>query len=480
MIPGDSNLSRKHTQENTDMAQKDATPPGDKRPHHDSRALLRIAVPLAGAYLAEVAMGITDMVIVGRLGANELAAVGLTSGLAWDFIFVCYGVLSIVGVLSAQAYGANDHDLVGRMVSQGFWVAVLLAIAAKIFIWNLANLLSLTGQDPDIVRLAHEYLWPLGWCVIPTMGFIVLRNLVTALARATVITAILVPSIFLNLFINYTLVFGKFGFPAMGVAGAGWGSTIVCWFLLFSLLGYILWDKKLSQYDIRPRLSDIDFGICKTILRVGTPVGGFTIIEVGMFSVVALLMGTFGAVYLAAGEVLLTFTESALVLAYAVGEAAGIRIAFFVGRKTPDRGIKTVRLAFWIGLSTMLIGAVLTYTNPNLLAAIFLDVHDPENEQVLDIILELAGLAALFLVFDGWQLIAGHALKGMQDTIAPMWFASVGYWVFGLGGGALLCFGVGLGPVGLWWGVAIGLAVIAVSLTLRLVQQMRLVSVPLP
>ena len=446
----------------------------NKSPHQrsDVRALLAVAVPLAGGHLSEVAMGITDMVIVGRLGAIELAAVGLSAGLAWDFLYICFGVTTIVGVMSAKAYGAGDEQLVGKTVAQGFWVAILLAFLAHAFIWGLPSLFALSGQDPEVVQLARDYLWPLGWCVIPVLAFFVLRNLVTALARTAVISAILVPGIFLNLLLNYGLVFGKFGMPALGVAGAGWGSMIVCWFMFFGLLGYVLFDRQFRSFDIRPRLRNLDIGICKKIFRLGVPVGMFNVIEVGMYSVIALIMGSFGAVYLATGEVLLTFTESALVMAFALGEAASIRIAYSMGQKTPARGKQAALLAFMLGGSVMLLAAIFVYTMPTTLTAIFLDIGDPANQEVLNLVPVFAGLAALFLILDGWQLIAGQALKGLQDTVIPMWIAAVGYLVFGLGGGVLICFAAGMGPVGLWWGIAMGLAVIAVSLTLRFARQM--------
>ena len=185
-------------------------------------AILRISGPLAAAYLAEIAMGITDMLFVGRLGSVELAAVGLASSVLFEILIVAIGVVSIVAVLAAEARGAGSSEGVRRAVRQGFLVALLLGVPGTIIGWNLGPALAMTGQDAQVAVFVDRYLQAATWAIIPYLLFVVLRSFVAALSRAGSIMVITVTAIGVNALLTYGLVFGKLGMPALGVAGAGW------------------------------------------------------------------------------------------------------------------------------------------------------------------------------------------------------------------------------------------------------------------
>ena len=199
-----------------------ATPAPTKR--QEFAAIIAISAPLAAAYLAEFAMVVTDMMFVGRLGTVELAAVGLAGNLTYDALSVSIGVISIVGVMVAQAHGRNDKAEASRCVRQGLWIAAFLSVLGLGFCLALVPLLALTGQEPQVLDLANDYVTALMWSFPPTMIYTVLANFLAALGRAHVIMVVAVISVGLNMVVNYTLVFGNFGFPALGVAGAGYGS----------------------------------------------------------------------------------------------------------------------------------------------------------------------------------------------------------------------------------------------------------------
>ncbi|MFQ5760557.1 MAG: MATE family efflux transporter, partial [Acidiferrobacterales bacterium] len=183
------------------------------------RTLLRISTPLAAAYLAEIAMAVTDMVIVGRLGSVELAAVGLAASVFFELLLVAVGVVSIVGVLAAEAFGAGNEAGVSHATRQGLWVALVLSIPGTLIGWYLAPMLALTGQDMRVVTFAEQYLHAATWSFLPYLCFMVLRNFVSALLRTSSVMVIAVAAIGVNLFFAYGLVFGRLGLPKLGVAG---------------------------------------------------------------------------------------------------------------------------------------------------------------------------------------------------------------------------------------------------------------------
>jgi len=218
----------------------------------------------------------------------------------------------------------------------------------------------------------------------------------------------------------------------------------------------------------------IDMAVFKEIFRLGTPAGGIALLESGMFVAVSIFMGKLGASWLAANQIMFNVLAVGFMMALAVGEASSVRVARGIGAGSPH-GVRTSALS-GIGLGTviMLISAGVLLTFPRQIVSVFLDVRDAGNAEVVTHAIVLAGIAAVFQLFDGLQAVASRALRGMKDTLVPMWIASVGYWILGVVGGWLLCFPMGYGGRGLWWGLALGLTVTAIALVWRLLARTRI------
>ena len=441
---------------------------------HELGRLFKIAGPLAFYYLTEVAMGVTNMVIAGRLGSTELAAVGLTVNILIEFTLVCFGVLSMVSVLSSHAIGRGNPQQVTRVVAQGFWVAGGLSLVAIAFGLNIPRLFSLTGQDPEVIRLAAEYVVWLVWFVPFALGFVVLRNFLVVLSRPHVVLYVTLPALLLNFLINYALVLGNFGFPRLGVAGAGIATTLVNLFMFVALLVYVGVNRDCREYRLLQAVHDLDLGICRSILTLGLPAGVTAFLEGGLFAVVGILMGTLGADWLAANEILFHLLAVSFVIAAAFGEAAAVRIAFHVGAGNLHSVQWSALCAIVIGVAVMFTSALLLWFYPQRVVAVFIDIDAPENAQTVAIAVSLTVIAAVFQIFDGLQAIAAWALRGLRDTLVPMWIATCGYWVCGLGGGYVAGFVLGHGAEGIWWGMAGGLTVAAILLCTRLYLMLRL------
>ena len=436
-------------------------------PRTELRATLKITTPLAAAFLAEMAMSFTDTVIVGHLGSVELAAVGLASNLLISVLLVCMAVVSIVGVLVAQAHGAGDEAAVGRAVRQGLWVATALSLPATWLGWNAGPGLRLLGQEEQVVRLAEEYLRAAIWCFLPYMWFTVLRNFVSALSRAGSVMVISVASVGLNVVANYGLVFGKFGLPALGVAGAGYGTSFVCWVMFGTLAVHAARAPVFRRYQVFRGLGRIDAALCREILRLGLPAAGMSGVETGLFSAVAVLMGVLGATALAASQIAVVSASVAFMIPAAISQAATIRVAHGIGGGSVAAARQAGYLSILLGAAFMALVSVVMWLFPEAIAAVYLDTGDPANADTLALAAVLLAITAVFQIVDGIQVVATGALRGLKDTTVPFLIGLLGYWIVGLGAGYLLAFPLGMGGPGLFWGVALGLATAASLLAWR-------------
>jgi MATE family multidrug resistance protein len=328
-------------------------------------------------------------------------------------------------------------------------------------------LLALTDQDPAVLAFGESYLQAAVWCILPSLWFVVLREFVAALSRPQSVMVITVAAVALNAVLSYGLVHGAFGLPALGVAGAGWATSIVCWVMFAALAWHMTRAARFRPYRVFHALSRLDPAACRQILALGLPLGGLALMEGGLFAVTAILMGVLGAEALAANQIVITVIGITFVVAMALGEAAAIRVAYGVGAGDPAQAQRAGLLGIGLGVLVSAAAAVVLLAAPETLAGLFLDLGDPANREVVELTAGLFVIAAVFQIFDGVQAISSRALRGLRDTFAPMWIAGLGYWGFGIPGGYLLAFVFGYGASGLWWGLALGLSVTAVMLAWR-------------
>jgi len=423
------------------------------------RMLLVIAGPLIAAYMAEFAMILTTKAIVGRLGYRELAGVGLAGDIAMEVIVVLVGMLSVVGVLVAQAEGAGRKADAGMAARQGFIIATLVGVPATVLVWHLHSVLALTGQDPEIIKLMGPYLKPLSGAVLPVLWFFVLRTFVASLAKTGAVMVITILAVGLNYVLCLGLVEGVYGLPALGVAGAGWAKTIVAVIMLVALLVYAYLTPTFRGYGLfRGRLK-VDLGVCREIFRLGVPVAGIVILEVGLFAAVSILSGVLGPVPLATYQVLIAWIGIAFMTSHGLAEAGMVRVASGAGRHGIAASRQAGLLTIGMGVAWLALLMAIPLNFPATLVQAFLAPRDPGFEAVLTLTTRLLILVAFFQIFDGLQVMASLALRGLKDTVAPLWIAALGYWVLGIGGGWLLAFPLDMGADGLWWGMAVGLTV---------------------
>jgi len=444
---------------NVDPRGSDVTGRGSRRA--ELMALARLGVPLAGANLAELGMALTDMAIVGRLGAVEFAAVGLAGGVIFDIESILAGVLTVVGVLVAEAYGRGERERVGAIAGQGLRIAMLLALPLVAMCLLLPAILSWTGQDAEVLALGAVYLNAVVWSFPFFMAYAVLVDVATALHRPRMVFLVSSCAVAVNAVLSWYLVFGLGPWQGLGVAGAGYATSIVNAVMVTALAVACFGTRDLRSWLPMRALLRGDRAAGRDIVKVGLPVAGMTLAESGMFTVVMVLIGGFGAVALAASKMVFGYVQVAGAFAFAAADAAAIRVALAAGRGDRAGVSRAGILACIVGTAILILLALVPLAFPYGVAGVFLGELRGEDLDVAEQARLLFGIGALYLVLQGLQTIAEHALRGLRDTLVPMWQSLAGLWLIGLAGGALLAYGLGMGVAGLWWGMAAGSGITA-------------------
>jgi len=429
--------------------------------------LLPLAAPVVATQLGQVSLGFVDTLMVGRLGAEELAGVALGNTTFFFILVMGFGVLSAVGPMVSQAFGAAAPRKAGRAVRQGFWLGLALAVPAVLLLWNVAPFWRLMGQADQTVEIAQAYLRMMALGLLPAFWFMALRCFVEGVSRPLPVTLIIFACAVLNVGANYVLMFGALGFPALGLVGTGIASAIVYTAMFGLLLLYVVQAPDFQAYHIFEHVGRPDPTYFRALFRIGWPIGVQWGMEAGLFTMTALLVGLLGTIELAAHQIAVQCAAIAFMLPLGVGIATSIRVGQRVGARTPLQA----RWAGYAGLSLATVctvgTALLFWLFPEPIARAFMAETVPDAPAVISLAATLLGVAAVFQLADGLQVAAAGALRGLKDTRVPMVIAFISYWGLGLGVGAGLGLYLDLGAVGLWWGLVTGLTVAAVLLSWR-------------
>lgn len=438
--------------------------------------MLALAWPMMLTNLAQAAMTATDVMIIGRLGAQFLAAGALGSNLYFAPLIFGLGLAYATSPMMAAELGRKKHSVrdVRRTVRQGLWLSVLVVIPIWILLWNAEPVLLLMGQEPELAALAGVYVHGLQWAVLPFYGYIVLRSFISALERPGWALVIMILAVILNALGNWVLVFGHLGFPALGIFGSGLATSIASFFMFVGMAVVVSVHPKFRRYHLFGRFWSADWPRFWALLRLGAPISGILAFEVTVFNAAAFLMGLIGAAQLAAHAIALQIASVTFMIPLGLAQAATVRVGLAFGAGDPDGISRSGWTAFVMGVSFMGVMALVMITVPKLLIAAFIDTGDPVNAAVIGYAVTFLAFAALFQVADGAQAVGAGMLRGLQDTTVPMIYAAIGYWGIGLTLGVVLAFHFGFGGSGIWLGLCSGLAVVACLLIYRWLQRDRL------
>jgi MATE family multidrug resistance protein len=441
-------------------------------------ALLRLAGPLVASQLAHMLMVLTDTVMMARIGPEALAG-GSLGAASYSFVSIfCIGVIAAVGTLVSIRHGAGDAAGVTRLTQAGLWLAWCLALVGGVLLWNLPPVLLHLGQTPENVAAASEFLRVLAFALPGSLSFMALRGFTSAVGRATPVMVISVSGTLLNLLLNLALIDGWLGLPSLGLAGIGLVTACVSTTMGLSMAYYLHGHRSFAAYPFLRGLGRPSREALKALWRLGLPIGGTYAVEVGLFAFAALCMGNMGQTQLGAHQIALQIVSVAFMVPAGLSYAVTLRIGRHYGAGQLEQVRRAGRIGIGFGAAVMASFSLVLWLAPGLLVGLFIDNRDPAFASIFALALQLLAVAAWFELFDGVQTVAMGAIRGLRDARLTFLVGLACYWLVGAPAAWLLAFHFGQGAVGVWWGLALGLACAAVSLTVAFEVKMKRISPP--
>ncbi|PZR00481.1 MAG: MATE family efflux transporter [Cereibacter sphaeroides] len=430
-------------------------------------ATLSLGLPLIGSNLAQMALHVTDTVMLGWYSVTALAA-GVLGASSFFVIFILgSGFAQAVMPMVATALGRGDEAQVRRDARMGLWLSIAFGVLCyPLFWWSRPIMLAL-GQHEEVAQLTQDFLRIAGLGMVPALLVMSLKSYLAALGRTQAMLWATIAAVGLNILVNWALIFGHWGFPELGVRGAACASVGSQLLTVLVLAIYAAWLPELRRFHLFQRFWRADPAALRQVFRLGLPIGLTGLAESGLFEASALMMGWIGTKELAAHGIAIQVTALAFMVHLGLSSAATVRVGRANGagdvRGLHDAARIAVALSMGFGLS--MVALFLLWPHP--LIAVFLDRANPDSEAIIAIGVTLLIMAAMFQMADAAQVMALGLLRGIKDTRGPMVIAAISYWLIGIPASYVLAFPLGYGAAGLWLGLVIGLTCAAVLLMVR-------------
>jgi MATE family multidrug resistance protein len=438
-----------------------------QRPSAHAREILALGLPLAGSSLAQMALHVTDVVMMGWYGVVPLAAVVLGASSFFILYVLGSGFAKAVMPMVAVALSQDNEPQVRRDTRMGLWLSIGFGLAVLPAFWASGPILLALGQDPGVTAIASDYLQLVGPGMAVALCVTVLQSYLSALGRTQVVLVVTLLAVGLNIAVNWALIFGNWGFPELGARGAAVATLSTQLLSLVALGLYAALLPDLRRFRLFQRFWRPDWPALRQVWRLGLPIGLTGLAEGGLFQASVLMMGWIGTVELAAHGIALQVASLTFMLHVGLSSAATIQVARFDGQGDRPALRGAARVALGLSLVVALASVALFVAAPRQIVGLFLDMEKPDSAAILAYGVALLLVAALFQLADGMQVMALGLLRGVRDTKVPMLLATVSYWLIGIPCSYVLAFPLGLGGVGLWLGLVVGLMCAAGSLLWR-------------
>jgi MATE family multidrug resistance protein len=439
------------------LAEKELKEPGNKE---HIRRLFVIAYPVMLSHLGHIAVGVADSMMVGQLGAVPLASVSLANSifiLALMFgIGVSYGLTPLV----ASADGKGHVGRIARLLKHSLVINMAFGLLLFGLLVAVIPFLYQLNQPAEVVERATPYLWVIGASMLPFMFFQGYKQLIEGLGHTRQAMVITLLANGLNVGLNYLLIFGKLGFPAMGLLGAGWATLISRVIMAMLMAAFFYQSKRFAQY--RRSVDGYKKKIFRKLMSLGVPMGFQYVFEVGAFSGAAIMVGWMGANALAAHQIAINLASISYMVASGFAAAATVRVGNQLGRGNFASMRRAGFISFGLVMLMMLCFAGSFIAGQHFFPSLYID-----NQEVIEMAGTLLVIAAFFQLSDGIQVVGLGTLRALEDVKVPTLITLIAYWVIGIPGGYLLAFHAGLGVQGIWWGLLAGLTVAAIFLAWR-------------
>ncbi|MCH8555378.1 MAG: MATE family efflux transporter [Schleiferiaceae bacterium] len=423
------------------------------------RKNFNLAYPVMIGSLGQNLVMLADSIMVGQTGHIPLAAVSLSNSLFFAPTVFGMGIAYGITPLVANAEGAGESEKSVRVLKNGLLIAVGAALFLGLAVFGLAQVMELMGQEPEVTRAAKPYLYILIASILPFMLFMAMKQFAEGLLDTKAAMRVSITANVINVVLNYVLIFGKLGFPELGLIGAGYATLISRIFQAIAMAGYLWYLPKFDSYKTLWKTTVIKFRYLKDVLKIGVPTGLQSIFEVSAFAMAAIIIGTIGAKEQAAHQIAISLASMSYMLAHGMAAAATIRVSNQLGMRDYPQlklAMRTIfRMIVWMSIFFGLAFVALRYFLPGLFT---------QDAEVIQIASVLLVVTAFFQLSDGVQVVALGALRGFSDVKIPTWITLMAYWAIALPLGFVLGKYTSLGPTGVWLGLALGLSVAAALL----------------
>ncbi len=421
-----------------------------------------LAVPVVLSELGWMAQGVVDNIMVGRLGPEAIGAVSLGNAVYYTPSLFGIGLLLGLDTLVSQAYGRRDFDECHRWLAQGVYLACIVTLPLMLLVAGLSAQLTRFGVNPAVAAPAAAYLRIINWSTLPLLLYGGTRRYLQGVGQVRVITITYVLANLLNWGGNWVLIYGKLGFPALGVSGSAISTCIARVCMAVALLGFAWRYERSRGHPLFRHWAGPQLARLRELVRLGAPAAGQILLEVGAWNLATFSAGYLDPVALATHAIALNYASVSYMVPLGVSAAAAVSVGQALGAGDHPRARRAGWLALGLGTSFMLLASLVFLFAPKALIALY--THDPE---VMRVGPTLLWLAAAFQVFDGIQTVCTGALRGLGETRGPMYANFIGYWILGLPLGLTLCFRFHWGIYGTWIGLTLALIVIALALLAR-------------
>jgi len=428
---------------------------------HELRPTILLSLPLVLAEIGWMSMGIVDTVMVGHLpdSARAIGSVSISSNIYNVLAFFGGGILIGLDTLVAQAFGAGRREDCHRSLVNSIYLSIAMTPFLMVPVWFFGPLLNSLRVDPQVAVLAIPYMKALAFGLFPLLLYFAVRRCLQAMNMAKPIAFALITANIINAFFNWVLIYGKWGFPAMGVVGSGWSTALSRVYLAAVLVGYLLWYDHRHRTELLKTPVNLDFVRIRRLIFLGLPAALQMTLEISVFALVTALIGRLGALALASHQIALNTVAFTYMVPLGISSAAAVRVGHAIGRGKPAAAGDAGNAAIFLGAAFMTLAGVALVVFPRWIAL----MYTPDETIIHNTALLLLAGAA-FQLFDGIQTVATGALRGAGDTRTPMFCHFTAYWVIGLPLGAWLCFRRGWGAFGIWAGLSLALILIGIVL----------------
>jgi multidrug resistance protein, MATE family len=428
------------------------------------RETLLLAIPVCLSNIGHMGVDLADTYFIGKLPEHTegQAAIALAGAFYVTFLVMAIGVSYGLTPLVAEAQAQQKTERIGNLLRHSIILNIVTSLILVLMLLAINPMLGKLGQPEAVVRLAVPFLGVILLSMIPLSIFFSFKQFAEGMSDTRMAMYITLGSNALNILLNYVLVFGHWGFPAMGMMGSCWATFIARCGMGLAMWFYVRYAARYAIYREGFRFKNLEWSYFKELLKIGVPSGLMFVIEVVAFSMPATFIGQLGADHLAAHRIALSLASMTYMISSGLGAAATIRVGHFLGMGEREQVRRAGFSAMGLALVFMILAAIVFVLFSKELPAFF-----NEDYTVLEIAAPLFFIAAIFQVFDGLQVTAQGALRGVQDMVVPGFIAAISYWLIGLLLSYLLCFEAGLGVMGVWFGYVAGLFAAATGLVWR-------------